>query len=251
MRPELFESEDFRGLANECVLCEGARVLLTRNIWVEAGLMNGALGYLRGYMWPEGGDPGRKESHLRQPVCVFVEFDSVNMGSDQQGRQRSFFPDDPPAHVKGSRRNWIPIFTHKVFCALEENLARENYPLVLAWALTHWKAQGMTLDRVRVHLSAKTAATPGIGLVACTRVRHPWDIVFEEDLPEYEHFMAMRSRRPSVNGDASSCGRRLARPAPCGVMGTVRLTFGRMQSALLLRSSFVVCKLPQLSNGSE
>jgi len=30
-------------------------VLLTQNQWVEAGLMNGALGVLRGYMWPEGG----------------------------------------------------------------------------------------------------------------------------------------------------------------------------------------------------
>ena len=33
---------------------------------------------------------------------------------------------------------------------------------------------------------------PGIGFVACTRVRHPWDIVFEEDLPEYGAFMKAR-----------------------------------------------------------
>ena len=71
-------------------------------------------------------------------------------------------------------------------------MARQNFPLTLAWALTHWKAQGMTLDRVRVHLSEKTAAVPGIGFVACTRVRHPWDIVFEEDLPEYGAFMKAR-----------------------------------------------------------
>ena len=71
-------------------------------------------------------------------------------------------------------------------------MARENYPLTLAWALTHWKAQGMTLDRVRVHLSERTAAVPGIGFVACTRVRHPWNIVFEEDLPDYGAFMKAR-----------------------------------------------------------
>ena len=53
----------------------------------------------------------------------------------------------------------------------------------------------MTLDRVRVHLSERTAAIPGIGFVACTRVRHPWDFVFEEDLPEYEHFMRARKTR--------------------------------------------------------
>ena len=51
--------------------------------------------------------------------------------------------------------------------------------LTLAWALTRWKAQGMTLDRVRVHLSERTAGVAGIGFLACTRVRHPWDLVFE------------------------------------------------------------------------
>ena len=50
----------------------------------------------------------------------------------------------------------------------------------------------MTLDKVRVHLSDKTAGVPGIGFVACTRVRHPWDLVFEEDLPAYDHFMKAR-----------------------------------------------------------
>ena len=101
------------------------------------------------------------------------------------GRAR-FFPDDP------SRRNWVPIFSQKASSSVEDHVQRENFPLTLAWALTHWKAQGMTLDRVRVHLSERTAAVPGIGFVACTRVRHPWDIVFEEDLPEYGAFMKAR-----------------------------------------------------------
>ena len=76
---------------------------------------------------------------------------------------------------------------------MEANVVREQYPLTLAWALTHWKAQGMTLDRVRVHLSDRTAGIPGIAFVAVTRVRHPWDIVFEEDLPALEHFMKARN----------------------------------------------------------
>ena len=33
---------------------------------------------------------------------------------------------------------------------------------------------------------------PGVPFVACTRVRHPWDLVFEEPLPAYEHFMKVR-----------------------------------------------------------
>ena len=153
------------------------------------------LGVLRGYMWPKGGDPHSNDSELRSPLCLFVEFDSVDLGSDENGNARSFFPDDPPASVPGSRRNWVPIFPQKVTSTAEDHLVRENFPLTLAWALTHWKAQGMTLERVRVHLSERMAAIPGIGFVACTRVRHPWDLVFEEDLPEYEHFMKARKNR--------------------------------------------------------
>ena len=41
-------------------LCDGVRVLLTHNEWVEAGLMNGALGYVRGFVWPEGGNPNAR-----------------------------------------------------------------------------------------------------------------------------------------------------------------------------------------------
>ena len=188
MAPEKMDSEDFRGMENELLVCEGARVLLTQNQWVEAGLMNGALGVLRGYMWPEGGDPHAALKKQRAPLCVFVEFDSVNL-VNAEGQPLSFFPDDPPASEPGSRRNWVPIFRQLVASTVEEQVAREQFPLTLAWALTHWKAQGMTLDKVRVHLSARTAAVPGIGFVAITRVRHPWDLVFEEDLPDYGDWM--------------------------------------------------------------
>ena len=183
MKPSEFDADDFRGMENEILLCEGARVLLTQNLWVEAGLMNGALGFVRGYMWPPGGDPHSDVKELRAPHIVFVEFDSVNLGVDESGRPRSFFPNDPV------RKNWVPIYHQEISSTVVEGVKRANFPLTLAWALTHWKAQGMTLDKVRVHLSNRTAGVPGIGFVACTRVRHPWDLVFEEDLPEYEHFM--------------------------------------------------------------
>ena len=71
-RPELLDAEDFKGIENEVLLCEGARVLLTQNLWVEAGLMNGALGKVVGYMWPEGADPHSDRKELWSPSCVFV-----------------------------------------------------------------------------------------------------------------------------------------------------------------------------------
>ena len=57
LRPELFDDEEFRGLSAALLLCIAARVLLTKNTWIEAGLMNGAMGYVRGFIWPRGGNP--------------------------------------------------------------------------------------------------------------------------------------------------------------------------------------------------
>ena len=215
-KPEKMDADDFRGMSNELLVCEGARVLLTQNLWVEAGLMNGALGHVVGYMWPENGDPHSEDSKLRSPLCVFVEFDDVKLGKDERGVSRSFFPDDPV------RRNWVPIFRQRVSSTAEEHVWRENYPLQLAWAMTHWKAQGMTLDRSRVHLSERSVGIPGIAFVACTRVRHPWDLVFEEDLPEYEHFMkarrtpAFRERKRFELRKEAQASRTLRRYGYCG-----------------------------------
>ena len=45
MDPKKMDADDFRGMESELYMCEGARVLLTQNLWVEAGLMNGCLLY--------------------------------------------------------------------------------------------------------------------------------------------------------------------------------------------------------------
>ena len=174
------KADDFIGMEAELLMCVGARVLLTQNLCVEAGLMNGAMGIHPGFMWPEDADPQFDKIELRTPLCVFVKFDSVNFITPD-GQRRSFFPDDP------EEQNWVPIFRQKVSSTIEENVIRGQYPLTLAWALTHWKAQGMTLDRVRVQLSDGTAGVPGIAFVAVTCVRHPWDIVFEKDLLARDH----------------------------------------------------------------
>ena len=61
-------------------------------------------------------------------------------------------------------------------------MTRTQFPLVLGWALTPWKAQGMTLDKAVVKLSA-AVATPGVLFVALSRVRHPDDLMLDDDFP--------------------------------------------------------------------
>ena len=92
MRAELLDGDDFRPLEGTLRLCKGARVLLTHNLWVEAGLMNGALGRVRGYVWPEGGDPRSSESSKRAPLCVVVEFDDIDLGKEPGGELRNSSP---------------------------------------------------------------------------------------------------------------------------------------------------------------
>ena len=42
LRAELLPDDQFQRLPGKLRLCRGARVLLTHNLWVEAGLTNGA-----------------------------------------------------------------------------------------------------------------------------------------------------------------------------------------------------------------
>jgi len=206
--PELMFDEDFKGLEAILMLCVGARVLLTNNLWVEAGLMNGALGTVRGFIWPEGGDPRAASRELRAPVCVVVEFDEIDLGEepaqDESGnplvrdgrvvyQRRCFFPSLVAAmgtDTAGIPRacRCVPIYQFKTTAESDEKVSRHQFPLVLAWALTHWKAQGMTLRRARIRMGQRTASQPGIGFVANTRVKHPTHMVFDTDLPAWEHF---------------------------------------------------------------
>ena len=214
VKAEKMDADEFRGRPHMLHLCEGARVLHTHNEWPEAGLMNGALGNVRGFVWPKGGNPNAVDPERQAPHCVVVEFDDVNLGVeeiaelDEDGKKkvvpRTFFPGlvlGPDKNGKERSLKCVPIFRHAVSAASDDCVTRRQFPLTLAWALTHWKAQGMTLSRARIRLSSTTARQPGIGFVAVSRVKHVRHLVFEEDLPSWDVFQEaqykpnFRSRR--------------------------------------------------------
>ena len=136
---------------------------------------------------------------------MIVEFDDVRLdelaespdGTSRVVKRRRFFEDVVEELADGSTRvidrsRWVPIFRVEAESKTDKDVRRQQFPLTLAWALTHWKAQGMTLRRVRVSLGATVAGTVGVGLVAMTRVGHPWHMMLETDLPPYEAFVAAR-----------------------------------------------------------
>ena len=79
LKLQMLDADNFRGMPNSLLMCEGARVLLTDNTWIEAGLMNGAIGTLKGFMWPEGGDPNSSDSTKRTPLAVIVDLSLIHI----------------------------------------------------------------------------------------------------------------------------------------------------------------------------
>lgn len=120
-------SEDAGGLEPIICLAHGARVMLTANLWVDMGLVNGAMGTVVAICYSNGGTP----PHL--PVAVMVRFDSY------QGPTL-------PAST-------IPITPlHRTWSVSGASCSRLQLPLKLAWAVTIHKAQDLTLDRVVINV---------------------------------------------------------------------------------------------------
>jgi len=127
----------------ELYLCEGAQVVLIWNLDVEIGLVNGARGVVTGFTCSE-----MRESRDVSPRGLWpvVRFDCLE--TEQVLR--------PVA--------W------EVHEGKELVASRRQVPLILAWALSVHKCQGMTLDRVQTDLS--NAFECGMVYVALSRVRN-------------------------------------------------------------------------------
>eukprot|EP01018_Ginkgo_biloba_P022116 Gb_05940 [translate_table: standard] len=124
-------------------LCEGAQVMLIWNLDVEAGLVNGARGVVVGFT-----DSEMRESRLVSPKGLWpvVQF------ACQQERM---------------------VLRPQVWVVCERNevvASRTQVPLILAWAISVHKCQGMTLDRVETDLSK--AFEYGMVYVALSRLKN-------------------------------------------------------------------------------
>ncbi len=109
-----------------------AQVVLLRNLDIAGGLVNGSRGVVVGFSGDE-----------QQPVVRFACGTTMTI-----------------VRATWTKKN-----------DMERTVAtRVQLPLALAWALTVHKAQGMSLDRVRVDLSG-SFAPPGAAYVALSRCR--------------------------------------------------------------------------------
>ena len=72
-------------------------------------------------------------------------------------------------------------------------MIRKQFPLILGWAMTPWKAQGLTLDRAMVRLT-RAASSPGVAFVALSRVRHPDHLMLEDTFPDMSTIMKQNEK---------------------------------------------------------
>ena len=148
-KPKKAKSDDADGLEKEVLLAEGAKVMLTHNLWTSKGLVNGAQGVVK-KIWFDQGSNSR--SHL--PAVVFVEFDG-------------YFGPQTPAW-EGISPSWVPIVPAVARWETKAGkaLTCTQLPLMMAWGITMHKSQGLTLEKVVVELGAKYIFSAGLSPVA-------------------------------------------------------------------------------------
>lgn len=169
------------------------RVMLTANIWVQRGLVNGSIGTIRGVQWA----PSTQTPRTEMPHLILVEFDH-------------YAADSPAIDING--RRCVPVFYQtREFSYQGLSATRTQFPLIPAYAITVHKSQGITVDQAVLNISAKEFSV-GLSYVAVSRVKTFQGLMFEESF-DHEKF------KKSSNAGAfalriSDYERRLQQPLP-------------------------------------
>jgi ATP-dependent DNA helicase PIF1 len=175
---EYYKGHGGRGgnLFAEVYLCLGARVMLTTNLWTENGLVNGSIGSIYDITWSQGQDPS---SSL--PSLLLIKFTKYT-GPDFPGCPHGIVPVFPVFHQ----------FEFKGIACF-----RTQFPLRLAYAITVYKSQGLTLPKVVLNLNQREHCL-GLSYVAVSRVKTLDSVLFEVPF-DFDYFT---DRNSAVSRDS-------------------------------------------------
>ncbi|KAK3933276.1 ATP-dependent DNA helicase [Frankliniella fusca] len=151
-------SEDKVGLAKCLYIGIGCRIILRKNLWIVMGLVNGAMGTVSDIIYDEA-----SVVNVDCPKYIIVKFDNYS---------------GPVLDCGG-----VPIERCIVsWYEMSRPCSRVQFPVMLCYAVTIYRAQGLTLPKVVIHVDKKERH-PGEYYVALSRVRDLTDlcIVIEDD----------------------------------------------------------------------
>ena len=142
----------------EAVVClaKVAGVMLISNLWVDIGLVLGAMGTVEAICYRTRGPPD-------MPIAVIVCFDSYSGPTLPDGT----------VLITPLRRWWS---------SSGSQCSRLQLPLKLAWAVTIHTSQDLTLDKVVTDIGKREFST-GLTFVACSHVRQLQDMLFTRPFP--------------------------------------------------------------------
>ena len=154
-------------LPHVLLLKVGARVFLSSNIDVTDGLTNGVFGTVSGVITTthhrESGDS------IEEVRVVLVRFDSDKVG--REAKTKSLYKKIDCSAVPISKTE-TKFSTKTSDSSKTVSVTRRQFPLILAWAVTIHKVQGMTMDNIVVDMSRdKGPFSEGQAYVAFSRVR--------------------------------------------------------------------------------
>ena len=129
------------GIPKIITLAVGARVMLTKNIDVQDGLVNSASGEVTGF-YPQ--PPLDQDANTFKPKYIFVKFTDTRVGRRIRLQSRRILPDDSSTPIP-TVETQIRIGKFSKITA-----KRIQFPLCLAWAVTIHKEQGKTEDQLVV-----------------------------------------------------------------------------------------------------
>ncbi|MES9881383.1 MAG: AAA family ATPase [Sedimenticola sp.] len=132
----------------------GARVMLTKNVDVSDGLVNGAIGTVTGFIEPE------RKCETNFPTAILVQFDSIKAGRKLRMK------------LKKSPKDPVPIQLDEARFTLGRSsgeCVRRQFPLTLCFAATIHKVQGLSLDEIVVCFDGRF--NTGQAYVALSRCR--------------------------------------------------------------------------------
>ena len=145
----------------------GARVFVSSNIDVSDGLTNGVFGTVSGII--SNSYVNLKGESVDAVRVVMVKFDSDRVG--REAKSKSLYKRRYPDAVPISKAE-ISFKTCTSDHKKTVSIIRKQFPLILSWAVTIHKVQGMTMDKIVVDMTrSKGRFTKGQAYVAFSRVR--------------------------------------------------------------------------------